>query len=272
MRRELLYSFQAYFFDLDGCVYFGDVLAPGAAEVIKDLRQSSKRVMFVTNNSRSSANSVAEKLRRMGLETPDADIVTATDCVGTYLLERYGRLSIQAAGSDELFAALTTAGHLVVPESEEAAVDAVVIGLDTNFDYRKLEMLSSAVGAGARLIAANADLSHPGPHGGKVPETGALVAAVEAVTGLRVEYVGKPEPHLFAYGLARCGARPQACVMIGDNYHTDIIGGRAAGMRTMWLCGRGAAERSQASDDYSAADWIVQDLAELWRIMEGIDK
>ncbi len=271
MHRELFYSFQAYFFDLDGCVYFGDALAPGATEVIDALKQSGKRVIFVTNNSRSSAKSIVEKLRTMGLETPSADVVTATDCVGTYLSERYGRLSIRVAGSDDLCAALSAAGHIVVSGNEEAAVDAAVIGLDIAFDYRKLEMLGAAVGAGARLIAANADLSHPGLDGGKVPETGALAAAVEAITGLRAEYVGKPEPHLFAYGLERCGARPEECVMIGDNYNTDIVGGRGAGMRTIWLDGRTASERSRTADDYRAADWIVEDLAELRRIMEGLD-
>jgi len=263
-----LENIQAYLFDLDGSVYFGETIAPGALALVSWLRDSGKQVRFVTNNSRHSSAKIAHKLGGMGIEAAAGDIVTATDYMGRYVRERYGLQRVGVAGSPKLNLSLQAAGHEVVPLANQTELDAVVVGLDVDFTYAKLERLSNAIKDGARFIAANADLSHPGESGRKVPETGALVAALEAVSGKRAEFLGKPEPHLFRYALESCGLMQEKAAMIGDNYDTDIIGGKKAGMYTIWLSGLTLSERQDLADKPDA-DLIVHHLPELYQRLGG---
>jgi ribonucleotide monophosphatase NagD (HAD superfamily) len=119
-------------------------------------------------------------------------------------------------------------------------------------------------GAGSLLIATNPDAFHPGLGGSKVLETGALVASVEAIIGKPIQYVGKPAPHLFHFGMRLYGVKAEQCVMVGDNLYTDIAGGIHAGMRTVWIRGAGM-NQSLAEREHPGAmpDIIVNSMEEL---------
>ncbi|WP_158629989.1 HAD-IIA family hydrolase [Cohnella sp. AR92] len=263
---------RAWLFDLDGTLYYGGEAAPGAKALLDYLRVSGKPATFVTNNSRHSSADIMKRLDGMGLSVPRDSIITATEYTGRYLLERYGRLQLCVCGSKPFEEAHLKAGHAVCPLEEEADIDAVVVGLDDAFTYRKLERIVQAVCNGARLIAANADLRHPGTGGRVVPETGALVAAIEQASGRKAEYVGKPNPYLFRCALEACAVSPEYAVMVGDNYDTDILGGKQAGLNTVWLSGLSAPlEESDAvlAMQRPLADLIVPNLIELYCQMGG---
>jgi len=232
---------EAFFFDLDGCIYFGELLAEGADTLIDLLRGNGKKVGFITNNSRNTAPEIANKLAKLGIDAQANDIFTATDYTGKYMMEKYGRRRVKVIGSDGFASALAAAGHEVLPLESERSAEIFAVGRDTAFSYDKLALVAKEAAYGAKVVAANSDLCHPGSTEERVPETGALIAAIEAASGLKAEFVGKPEPHLFLYGMATFGLRPQQCVMVGDNEATDIAGGNRAGMRTIWVSAHGGA-------------------------------
>ena len=263
----LMSSVNAFFFDLDGCIYFTDRLAAGAADLVLKLKDAEKKVCFITNNSRQTSVEVAEKLLHMGLNVSAEEVITATDMTGRYILDQYGVSVLKVAGSASLCASLESAGHRILPLDSQDAADAIVVGRDTDFTYQKLGWISLEAGRGARIIGANADLTHPGRDGEKVPETGALVAAVEAVTGKKASYVGKPEPHLFLYGLQMCGEKAGECAMVGDNYDTDILGGKRAGMHTVWVNSLLKKEDGAADSMWPAADYGVSDMVALAELL-----
>jgi putative hydrolase of the HAD superfamily len=62
-----------------------------------------------------------------------------------------------------------------------------------------------------------------------------LAPFFRTVLDSREEGVEKPDPRIFEIALARCGARPQATVHVGDFYHVDVEGARAAGLRAVLL-------------------------------------
>lgn len=224
-----------FIFDLDGCIYFGKQLAPGAAELLRLLRSDGKRVRFMTNNSRELPAEIREKLARMGLEVDAEEIICATQSVAAYLLSAYGRLKVKAAGSRSLEQALADAGHTVLPFESPALADCIVIGRDTAFTYSKLMLAVQEEQRGAFILSANPDMFHPGEGGARVPETGSLVASIEAITGKKAATVGKPAAFMFGQALEQCGALPGESVMVGDNLLTDIAGGNGAGLYTVWI-------------------------------------
>lgn len=240
--KDVLSTVDAFFFDLDGCIYHTDQLASGANELLELLRQSGKKVGFITNNSRETGVEIAKKLKNMGLSVTPGQIVTATEMTGAYLKEKYGSLNVTVVGSEALGQSLERWGHHVLALEGAEKVDAVVVGRDTEFTFDKLHLVAELEGKGARVVSTNPDMYHPGKGGVRVPETGALIAAIEAIIQKSVEYVGKPDPYLFQFGMNLFEAAPSKSVMVGDNLETDIKGGIQAGMHTIWIRGAGMGQ------------------------------
>ncbi len=83
--------YDAYIFDLDGTVYLGDALLPTAGETIATLRDWGQRTVFLSNNPTHTRRDYAAKLTRLGLPTPDEDVINSSvvmvDFLGRYLPE-----------------------------------------------------------------------------------------------------------------------------------------------------------------------------------------
>lgn len=261
---EMLLEAEAVFFDLDGCVYFGERLADGAQELLDYLRLKGKKIQFVTNNSTDTGAQVAARLTRMGLETQPEHVATATELIGAHLLKRFGPVALKVVGSRSLHQSLEQAGHRLVPLHSGTPVRTLVIGRDTEYDYGKMQAIVEEMDQGTPVLATNPDVFHPGSRGEKVPETGSLYSPLEAITGKKVSYFGKPAPYMFELTMERCGVtRPEACVMVGDNLLTDIAGGRSAGLKTLWLYGMSGASEEAADPKAERPDFAVPDLLTL---------
>ncbi|WP_163538234.1 HAD-IIA family hydrolase [Gracilibacillus sp. YIM 98692] len=259
-----LKSVEAFFFDLDGCIYHTNQPAPGAKEMLTLLRQEGKKVGFITNNSRQTGEEITEKLRKMDLMVSPEEIVTATEMTGAYLKEKYGLLTVKVIGSKGLEQSLERWGHKVVGLKNHVMVDAIVIGRDTAFTFDKIQLIEELESKGVRIVSTNPDLYHPGSRGNRVPETGALVAAIEAIIGKTVEYVGKPNPYLFQFAMEFFGTKAVHSVMVGDNLNTDITGAVQAGMKTAWIRGAGMDQALDVRDKFIAKpDVIVDQMEEL---------
>lgn len=269
----LLQHASVVLFDLDGCIYRGDALCPGADQLIAWLKKRGCTVRFVTNNSTHSPRHVAAKLCSLGIDAEAYACRTATEYAGLLLTEHFGSCAVKIIGSQDLEDMTAQAGHQIVPLTSDMTVDALVIGRDIAFNYEKLQQAASILDRGARLIAANPDFSHPGPAGNRVPETGTLTAAVEALSGQRAIYGGKPSPAFFRFALAQTDVQESDCLMIGDNYATDIIGGHGAGMRTIWLKDHAVdtASGAPAADAIVYPDAIADNIGQLYRYVREQD-
>lgn len=267
MDRSLYARLQLFCFDLDGCIYNGEQLNACAADLLEMLRSDGKVIRFITNNSRQMGEEIASKLAGMGVRVSAAEVITATEYAGIYMMRQYGPSVVKVYGSESLRQAVVRAGHHVLDEHSGENRSFIVIGRDIAFSYEKLQRIALEVEQGAQVIGVNSDRYHPGEGGHRVPETGALTAAVEAVTGVAAVYAGKPAAHFFAYAMEDCGFAPEQSLMVGDNYSTDIIGGKSAGMHTVWLTlDQVLLEEDQRA--YSQADIIVRNIAELYRGIE----
>lgn len=227
-------------FDLDGCVWTGAVLLPGAADLLTTLRRRGKRVVFLTNNSRELPESVAGKLNRLGVQASPREVVTALELLGREIGRLFGRTEVLVLGVDEMAESLKAHGHRVVPLDRWRDARVVAVGNDPAFDYDRLKAAAQAVAGGARLVAVNLDPRLPLENGAFDPGGGALAEAVAVASGVRPLVVGKPRPLIFKTALERLDCRPRAAAMVGDSLRTDIRGGRASGMITIWVAPRGA--------------------------------
>ena len=180
---------------------------------------------------------LAEALRTGGIRRVFGEAVGVTVrprrivLAGTLALELVARdrpgARVMLLGSPSLHAFAAALGLAV----DDRQPDVVVVGRDRRFSYERLCLAANAVRAGAALVVANPDLTHPGTAGSIVPETGAILAAILACTGPTAHrIVGKPEHTLFLAGLEQLGCAPHEAVMIGDNVETDGRGAERLGM------------------------------------------
>src|SRR5262249_16873243 len=141
-------TLRGFAFDLDGCIWAGPTLLPGAAELVRGLREADCRVVYVTNSSRERAAAISGKLTRLAIPTPPADVLPALDLLGETTHRRRGPARVLALGTGQMREVLEAAGHAVVPIDDWPSATAVAVGFDPAFDFARLRAASRAVAAG----------------------------------------------------------------------------------------------------------------------------
>jgi phosphoglycolate/pyridoxal phosphate phosphatase family enzyme len=221
---------RGWLFDLDGTIYLGEELIPGADRVIATLRADGRRVAFLSNKPLATRVDYAAKLTRLGIPAAPDDVVNSSIVLARHLRELDAGAPVFVIGEPPLIAELSAHGFEVRPDQR---VRWVVIAFDRTFDYAKLTIALQAVRQGARLIATNPDRTCP-TEDGEIPDCAGMIAAVEAVTGQPVEViVGKPSPIILEVALATLGVDAPDAVMVGDRIETDIVMGRRLGLATV---------------------------------------
>jgi 4-nitrophenyl phosphatase len=215
--------YKAYAFDLDGTIYLGDHLLPGAKRLVEELRARALPVRFLSNNPTKDPEQYAAKLARLGLPTPVSEIVNTVVTMTRWLLEHAPDATVYPISEPPLIRSLDQAG--IRMSSDPAQIDIVIASYDRSFAYEKLQIAFDAIWfhKRARLVATNPDRFCPFPGGRGEPDCAAIIAAVEACTGARCETnTGKPDPAMLHAALAGLDADPRDCVMVGDRLSTDI--------------------------------------------------
>jgi HAD superfamily hydrolase (TIGR01450 family) len=252
-------SLRGFVFDLDGCVWTGDVLVPGADEVLASLREQGRGVAFLTNNSRARAATLQTKLNRLGVAAALSEVLTPLEILGEVIATRWGPSPVLAIGGEELEAALVDAGHRLVPVDRARDAAVVVVGNDFAFSYERLTAAARAIAAGAQFLTPNLDPRLPVEHGEFLPGCGAVVEAVATAAGVRPIVIGKPEPPLFELALARMGVAAEDAGMVGDSVDSDVRGARRVGMTAILFAPHGGPD--------GVAHYTVRSMAQLKRLL-----
>jgi HAD superfamily hydrolase (TIGR01450 family) len=253
--------FAGYALDLDGTVYLGDALLPGAAQTVARIRQGGSRLVFLTNNPLRSAASYAERLSGLGVPAAAADVVTPLGVLTAYLAQRHAGAAVLTVAESLVDETLAAAGITVT--SEPAAAGVVVVSFDRTFSYAKLLLAYRAVRHfGAVIVATNPDPFCPTPDGGW-PDCAAMLAAVEACTGARAEAImGKPGEHMATELLRRLAAPPSGTAIVGDRLSTDVSMSDSLGMTSVLVLS-GATTAAELAGSAVRPDYVIEGIGQL---------
>ena len=248
-----------YIFDLDGTIYLGEELLPGAKRLIDALTSLDRKVLFLSNNPTRSPKEYAAKLTRLGIPARREQVLTSVDTMTNWLVGHHPDATVFPIGEAPLKRALATAGIRMSEEPTE--IDIVIASYDRGFDYRKLQIAFDAIRTHgrARLVATNPDRFCPLPGGRGEPDAGAVIGAIEGCTGIRCEQnTGKPDPFMLEAALERLGLTAADCIMIGDRLATDIRMAIDAGMPSaLVLTGETTPAILRASDPADRPTWVL---------------
>ena len=251
--------YRGWLFDLDGTIYLGERLIPGADATVAALRAAGRRVAFLSNKPLQTRAEYAAKLTHLGVPAAPDDVINSSLVLARYLRDRDPGAPVFVIGEPPMLEEMAAHGFEVRPDER---VRWVVIAFDRTFDYAKLNIALQAVKRGARLIATNPDRTCP-VEGGEIPDCAGMIAAVEAVTDRKVEaIVGKPSPIILEVALAALGVPARDAVIVGDRIETDIVMGRRLGLGTVLVL----SGITRADDPRIAAiapDHVVRSLRDL---------
>ena len=251
-----------FLLDMDGTIYLGDQLLPGADDFIQLLSRRDIQYFFLTNNSSRSRNDYTAKLRSLGLEVPAEQILTSGEAAASTLASRIEGARIYLVGTPSLEREFLDHGFKLSDENP----DTVVLGFDTTLTYDKLSRLCSLVREGTPYIATHPDLNCPTAEG-SIPDIGATIAFVEASTGRApAEIIGKPFQPMLAVILARTGLSPAQICMVGDRLYTDIAMGQH-GLRTVLVLS-GETQPGDLVESPYKPDLVVKGIGELAQLLK----
>jgi len=249
-------NYDVFFFDLDGVVYVGDELLPGSKETISRLQQLDKQVYFLTNDPRFHRQEVWAKLSKLGIAAWPENCITSGWAAACYLAEQ-GLRSVYVIGTASLKQEIHDSGITIV---DHDCCQAVVVGYDDNATFQLIQQAVRCIERGALFIATNSDPSFP-TQAGRCVATGAIVAAVQAASGVRPLIVGKPHPYLFRLAFKNIPAKAKV-LMIGDSPTTDILGAHLLGLDAVLINPKPATLPPQAN--YLTPDAVIPDLPALF--------
>lgn len=254
-------SHDALLLDLDGTVYLGDELLPGAAETIERLRSAGARIVFVTNKPLHTAAEYAAKLTGLGIPARSDDVVTAVDALVRYIATHHADRRLLTLSEPVVRQRLLDEGFAVTDDPDSA--DVVVVAFDRTFSYAKLHAGFRAVrNNGAVIVATNPDAYCPTPEGG-LPDCAAMLAALEACTGARAEaIVGKPSRYMAESFLARLGLEPGEVAVVGDRLATDVAMGRSIGAAGILLLSDASGSAATSGDEVTP-DFVLDGIHQL---------
>jgi len=255
--NEAIKTTACFLFDLDGTVYLGDELLPGAKDLLAYLEENSRPYYFLTNNSSRSRADYSQKLAGYGLSASEDKIFSSGMATAIYLKKQKPGARIYLVGTPSLEEEFRTYGFELVEDDPDYAV----LGFDTTLTYQKLRKLVDFVVEGRPYIATHPDINCPTP-GGFMPDIGAMMALIKTSTGRDADViVGKPFAPMVEAIVELTGFETKSLTMVGDRLYTDIAMG-AAGIQTVLVLS-GEAKLEDLGSAPHQPDLICKNLGEL---------
>jgi NagD protein len=214
--------------DMDGVLYHGNHLLPGAVEFVNWLNRENKKFLFLTNSSERSPKELQQKLARLGLDVGEEHFYTSALATAAFVKNQSPGSTAYVIGEAGLLNALYDAGITM----NDVNPDYVIIGETKNYNYQNILKAVKLIHQGAKLIGTNPDLTGPTEEG-IIPACRALVAPIELTTGRQAYYIGKPNPFMMRNGRRILDCDTAEIAIIGDRMDTDIVAGIEAEIDTI---------------------------------------
>ena len=259
MPLKLLKKAAGFLFDLDGVLYVGDQIVPGAAEAIEHIKAKNIPCRFTTNTTTKSLDTLYAMLTQLGLPVQKNEILSATTAAAMYLRHQ---------GEPTCFFLLTDdpLKDFAEFQTSETNPDYVVVGdVGKRWSYDLMNKVFNLIINGAELIALHKGRYWQVEKGLRM-DIGAFVAGLEYCTGKIATVIGKPSPSFFMLALENLGFPGSKVVMIGDDINNDIGGAQKAGMKAI-LVRTGKYREDLVAESGIKPDLTIESVADLCNLV-----
>ncbi len=268
-------TIRALIIDMDGVLWHGNQAIAGLSEFFNTLRDLDIRFILATNNASSTPEQYVSKLAGMGVTVELQEIMTSAMATAMYLAEQTdpATTKVFVIGEDGAIQALleqgfTLTGLYEIKDDAGNGADIVVCGKDHAINWDKLATATLNIRAGATFIGTNGDTTLPTERG-LTHGNGAILAALEAATGVQPVIIGKPEPIMYRQAMTKLGSNLAETIAIGDKLETDILGAIRTGIRSLMVLTGVSTEADLKSSGYQPT-WVMPDITAVTRALRTL--
>lgn len=255
-----------FLLDMDGTVNLGYDPIDGAKEFLETLKVQGKKHIFLTNNSSKSASDYVEKMSSLGFPCESENVFTSGMAAGMFLEENKKGSKIYVCGTESLKNELINY-DVDISETGEGA-DTVLLGYDTELDYKKIRTVCDLLDAGADYYATNIDMVCPIEGGRYLPDCGSFADMFEQAVKRRPRFLGKPDRTMIDIIAKAEGVPYENIAMVGDRIYTDVKTGINAGVTSILvLSGETTMEDYKKSD--VKPDYILDSVKDIYTAIKG---
>ena len=255
---DKLHNCELFLFDMDGTLYLGDEVFPGAIELMEALPQMGKKYIYLTNNSSRAGKDYISRLRRLGFPCEEENVFSSGMATGMYLRQKSPNAKVFPVATAAFRRELESYGVNLVEED----ADTVVVGFDTELVYEDLNKACHFLRRGARFIAANPDWVCPMPEDEVLPDCGSICALLTAASGVEPTFIGKPNRNMIDVISTMTGIPNEKICAVGDRLYTDIAVAQNAGSVSL-LVMSGETTPAMLAAAERKPDYVMRDVREL---------
>jgi len=255
MNKNELRNIDLFVLDMDGTIYLGEKILPGAIEFVHTARAKGKKVVFFTNNASKNPANYVDKLNRMGFGATREDVVTAGDVTIEYLKKYRTGKPVYLVGTPALHQSFAESN---VEISENAEI--VVSSFDTTLTYEKLVTACDLIRNGAEFFCTHPDFNCP-TENGFIPDSGAIAALITASTNVEPKYFGKPYKETADMISDLFGVPFEKTAIVGDRLYTDIALGKNNGLMSVLVLS--GETKIDDVNESNAPDIILNGIGEI---------
>ena len=249
-----------FLLDMDGTVNLGYDPIDGAKEFLFTLKEQGKNFIFLTNNSSKSKMDYVKKMKSLGFPCEEENVFTSGMAAGMFLRENKNGHKIFVCGTKSLKNELLNY-DVQIDETGESA-DTVLLGYDTELDYKKITTVCDLLDAGADYYATNIDMVCPIEGGRYLPDCGSFANMIEEAVHRRPRFLGKPDRTMIDIIAKAEGVPYENIAMVGDRIYTDVKTGINAGVTSILvLSGETTMEDYKKSD--VKPDYILDSVKDI---------
>lgn len=252
-----------FLLDMDGTIYLGNQIIPGALDFLNAVRSHGKRYLFMTNNSSRGKQAYVDKLNRLGVIATADDIVSSVDVMIRYLNQHKPGAALYLVGTESFKRDLVDAGFSIVPvDSREDDVDFVVMGYDTELNYEKLKGACHYIDNGVDYVATNCDMRCPIENGRYIPDCGSFANMIREATGRMPKFLGKPNRDIVDTVAEQFHVPVESIACVGDRLYTDVQTGINAGCVSICVFS-GEATKDDVDKMVNKPSYVFESVREL---------
>lgn len=219
----MINKYDAFVFDLDGTLYKEETVIEGAAETVNSLKQSGKRVAFISNKTTGTSYDYYLLLKKLNINADRKEVINSTIVIKNYLAKYYPGSFFYAIGEKIFIKEIEEAG--LTYSDDPAKINLVIVTLDRTLNFEKIEIAARALEKGAVFFAANIDNTCP-VIDGEITDAGVTIAALEKRTDRKLQlHFGKPSEFMFREIVDSLNIELKKILLVGDRLETDIAMG-----------------------------------------------
>ena len=263
MDDEIKYI-DGFIIDLDGVIYRGNYLIPGSRKTLELLEKYEKKYIFVTNNTCDTKEDIVRKLNNFGISVNGEQILTVNEACIEYIKKDSNKNRVQILGVGGILKDFEEAGFKITEDSP----DYVIVGWDTEINYKKLKTAINNVIKGSKFIVTSPDRTVPSERDLEVGP-GSLAAPIEYATEIEPIYIGKPCSPMITSALNKINVNPENAAIIGDTFESDIEAKKLSNLRysILVLSGNTKKENLKNLKPEDQPDLILDSLKDLQKYL-----